>query len=353
MKICRSVLEDVLEKITEVSDKGKSDIKSFSHIRCEARDGKLLLSGSSRVIKISACIDIDNEGYLGTFGLSAALLKEVVSELKDEMLSITLEKASCWIKTASSSLRLNILEESYLIPVENYSDVRFLEMDYKAFFKAVSSVWHSATSDGSGQIYRTGVNLNSMHVASTDGRRLSFCTHPLSISKSVTFTKESLEKLRKIYKGMNEKGGIAVEENAVRFANNGIFTTVSLLACSYPQYFDLVKNRDGYTPWSVSKKELSAALRRVSLLNKGGHVTFDFSNDVTSLKSSGDNGEASEVMHSSLGKPFQITLNSSYLLDALASFEKDEIEIHLKDSSTPVIIEEGEHTDVIVPIKLG
>jgi len=125
--------------------------------------------------------------------------------------------------------------------------------------------------------------------------------------------------------------------------------------------FEAVIPKDNPNSFSVSKEEITDAVRRVSLFSteRSKGIKFFIEKDKIRLFSSNPEiGEARDKVDVDYkGENLEIGFNSQYLLDFLATVSAENIRFELKDTNSSVLMkpeveEEIEYIYVLMPMKL-
>lgn len=201
------------------------------------------------------------------------------------------------------------------------------------------------------------IEEDRIHFVASDTHRLSLLKKKLRAPVS-----QSTEAIV-ITKGMAELGRIAQEAESVRVQ----ITPHEILAetpqaClmarlvdgQFPRYGDVIPKDLGHRV-TVERELLNKSLRLVGLVadDERHDVTFSASDETLLLTTSGASASdgrveiPAEVEGGEIGSSF----NYLYVIDALKVFGENSVTFQFRDASTPVRLDEGDFTHIVMPIK--
>jgi DNA polymerase III subunit beta len=210
------------------------------------------------------------------------------------------------------------------------------------------------------------LSAQNAEMVATDGHRLAYVkaahgsqTPPF---EQQLLPRKVLNQLHRLSQPVDAPLFLARGENHLAFHLGERVLLSRLLEARFPQY-ERVLVRDNPQRAVVSRSELQASLRRVSLLTseRTHGVQFQFETDAIGLASVGfDLGQASESVHCTYqGPAIRVLVNAQYVLDFLSAIEVEQVEIQLRDGDGPVVLTPlgddpaiAECLYVIMPIRL-
>jgi DNA polymerase-3 subunit beta len=309
----------------------------------------------------------------GKVAVDAKNLFNLVKELNEGPIQIT-KKPNHWIELKQNRSVFNIVglpaEEYPLFPI--YSTDNFLNVSSKMLLDMIEKTIYSVSTDETryhlnGVYFERGItgSENRYRMVATDGHRLCLVDRQIENNKTSEVTagvivpRKGLHEVRKILES-NRDGQVqvAIEGAQLIVKNASTLLMVRLIEGRYPNYQQLIPQNLKKKIY-VSRSYLVSSLRRVSRLSnqKSKGVTFSFSKGTLQISSTnpelGDAKEELEVQYD--GEEIKIGFNARYLLDALASFEDDNVEINLNDQVSPIVLRpknDSDYTCIIMPMRI-
>jgi DNA polymerase-3 subunit beta len=187
----------------------------------------------------------------------------------------------------------------------------------------------------------------ALRMVATDGHRLSLVDREgqmiKGVEKGLIIPKKGVLEIRKI---LGEKEG---EGETSMFVNNThaffkmgkTLMVIRLIEGEFPEYEQVIpKNND--KKLKVSKETLHGSLKRVSTMasERAEGVKLSLRKNLMELSSYhqdfGDAKEEVDVQYE--GSPIEIGFNARYLIEAIQSFDTDEILLEFKDEGNPGMI---------------
>ncbi len=201
-----------------------------------------------------------------------------------------------------------------------------------------------------------------MELISTDGHRLAYTSavlDGLNLDKEIKgiVSKKTLGELRKFE---DEKLEFDLDENNLFFKVNNRTLISRVIEGKFPNY-EAVIPKDNPLVISISREEITDAIRRVSLLSSERSKGIKFGiqkNQITLFSSNPEIGEARDKVDVEYdGQEVEIGFNSQYLLDFLTSVKAERISFEIKDENSAILMKPEAEEDikdiyVIMPMKI-
>lgn len=201
-----------------------------------------------------------------------------------------------------------------------------------------------------------------MELISTDGHRLAYTSavlDGLNLDKEIKgiVSKKTLGELRKFE---DEKLEFDLDENNLFFKVNNRTLISRVIEGKFPNY-EAVIPKDNPLVISISREEITDAIRRVSLLSTERSKGIKFGiqkNQITLFSSNPEIGEARDKVDVEYdGQEVEIGFNSQYLLDFLTSVKAERISFEMKDENSAILMKPEAEEDikniyVIMPMKI-
>jgi DNA polymerase-3 subunit beta len=375
-RIQRAVLLGTLQRAQNIVEK-KTTLPILSHILLEVRSSTLELSSTDLEIAIIDNCEATVLGE-GTTTVHARKLFEIIRELPEEEVHLSLKQGQLEIRCARSFFRLRCLppEEFPKVPVIHASQSILLPS--RVVMEMIRRVIHSISTDEA-RYTLTGAMVQMekkedkslFRIITTDGHRLALCERVLDHAECLDeLTKESGADPRHIIlprKGIVEMGRLVEEdaqdlefgvhqENA--FIRRGRFSMIMrLVQGKFPDYHSVIPSQIEKSV-EVDASLLEQALRRVSVLStekaRGTRLSFE-SGKMMVFSNSPEIGEAQEELDIVYeGEYFEAAFNVRYLLDVLQIFSGS-IRMEFGKGLKPCLIQEKSDPQffyVVMPLRL-
>lgn len=202
----------------------------------------------------------------------------------------------------------------------------------------------------------------SIEMVSTDGHRLAYTSsllEDLKLEKEIKgiVSKKTLNELRKLE---DENLEFDLDENNLFFKSKNRTLISRIIEGKFPNY-EAVIVKDNPNILTLSRAEITEAIRRVSLLSTERSRGIKFYIEKSQLRLFSSNpeiGEARDKLDVDYdGDSVEIGFNSQYLLDFLTTVKTDRIRMELKDeNSAALMMPEGEEDIkflyILMPMKI-
>ena len=195
----------------------------------------------------------------------------------------------------------------------------------------------------------------------TDSHRLSSSSIEIEDGKSfkpLILPKKTVFQLSNLLDGTNERILIQFSENKIQFKIGKTKLISKVIDGKFPDYRKVVPVGNDKL-LTVSSKEFIDSIERVttvSLDRKEGVKLILSKNNIKLSVNSTNSGEGNEVIKANFNsEEIIISFNSKYLLDIASEIEDKNLKMNLKDSTSPVLIEDMTDRNsyyVIMPMKI-
>jgi len=347
----------------------KNLIPVLNCIKFQVNNNNIELSSTDNEIAIKTIIDkseVESIEETGSFVVNGRLIYEYIRKLPGQLITIEElvdSKINIYTKVSSTNLNCNRVEEFPVIELEESKDPIVLD---KKLFKSIINQTIFATSSEESRPVLTGINLkitgNKLECTATDSYRLA--------KKEVMLETEVKENIDIIIptKNLNELLKMLSDEDTLElniFNNKIIFRFDSITMLSriingtYPDVNKLIPEEFELIV-KLNLNEFYDAIDRASLLtneNEKNTIKFELSNNTVTISSNlpeKGNVEEKLICTKNVEKEIKIAFSSKYMLDAIKSFNCDEINIMFNGEIKPIIIknvEDDNLTQLILPIR--
>ena len=241
-------------------------------------------------------------------------------------------------------------------------------LDNKSFLKLLNKTKISISNDDT-RHYLNGIffhltesqGKNYFTGVATDSHRLS--SSSLEIGKinefrSFILPRKAVFQLCSLLSETSEKIILQAAENKVRFCLGKTKLISKVIDGKFPDYKKVVPTKNEKT-LIVGSKDFVSSIERVASVSldrkEGLKLTINKDNVQLSVNSA-NSGDGNEKINAEFNSNnLNISFNSKYLLDIASEVENKNLKLNLKDSSSPVLVEDLSDKNsfyVIMPMKL-
>lgn len=368
-EINRNVLLKNLNYVSKgLSNKPQMPI--LTGIKIDVKDRYILLTASNFDISIQAKIEDINYFDIketGTVVLPGKYLLEILRKTEANNLTFSsFEDNIVKIIADKSNFTLNTLDKDvfpYISFEESYNYINLDALNVKQIIKKTSF----ATSSSEAKMVLTGVSISAngpkLEAIATDSFRLAkkyLIMDNDNPKINVIIPSKNLEELNKILEEVDETVQIHFLKTKVLFKYQNILFLTRLIEGTFPNTNSLIP-----TEYAVSvkfvKNDLISAIDRASLFNineSTSIIKMIIDNGKVEISSISNEigGTIEELSPISISNEshFQIAFSSKYFLDAVKSFDSNEITIHITGEIKPFIITgdyDINHIQLILPTR--
>ena len=365
----RDILLKSLNFVQGVVEK-KNTLPILSNVLLQLKDKKLSIVATDLDIIFYdeiAVVKIINEGSTTT---SAAILYDILrkissnSELKFDL------KSENKLSLKSENADFNLL----CLPTDNFPtfadefEGEEISLNNNRFLKLLNKTRISISNDDT-RHYLNGIFLhlteahgrNFLTGVATDSHRLSSSSleiENISDFTSLILPRKTVFQLCSLLSETSEPLTMQSSDNKIKFSLGNMKLISKVIDGKFPDYKKVVPTTND-KKLLVSSKEFINSIERVasvSLDRKEG-VKLAINKDNVQLSvNSANSGEGNEKIKAEFdSNSLNISFNSKYLIDIASEVEDKNLKINLKDSVSPVLIEDLSDKNsyyVIMPMKI-
>lgn len=341
----------------------KNLIPILNCIKFELNEDGLYLISTDNELAIKTFIpatDIEKIDILGDLLISGRFIYDIVRKLNNEIINIEeIIDSQVLITTETSSFKLNCNE------INEYPDVDLeftgepILIDSKVFKTTINQTIF-ATSTQESRPVLTGINFkineNIMEVTATDSYRLSkkriTLDNSIDNNVDIIIPNKNLNEIIKLIPDDETKLELHVFANKVIFKINNLLVMTRLLNGNYPDTNKLIPE----TYELIVKLNLNnfySAIDRASLLTsveEKNTINLEIKKDVMTISSNIPeigNVEEKIKISKNIDKDIKISFSSNYMMDAIKTFDSEEIEISFNGEIRPIILKYIDNNDLI------
>jgi len=307
----------------------------------------------------------------GAVTVSAKKMYEIVRELPDEDIQITVEDAN-WVKIKSGHSQFKLVG----LPRDEYPALPDVEEDGMIVIEGdtlrdmIKKTLYSV-GENDARYVLNGLYIHmtpsksglTIRMVGTDGHRLSMIDRMVDAKhkeESMIIPKKAMMELRRILEedASGTELRLGFSKNHALFKRDGLVMVSKLIEGNYPNYLQVVPTQNT-KKIKVSKDVFTHAVKRVSILSKEktNAVKLQLEKDRLVLSTNNPEvGEASEdLVVDYKGEALSIGFNSRYLMDVLMALDRENIALELNDALSPCLItEEGDehYKCVVMPMRV-
>ncbi len=348
----------------------KNTLPILSNVLIQLKDKKLSLVATDLDIifydEISE-VKVITEGSTTT---SAAILYDILRKISsDSELSFDLKSENkLSLKSVNSDFNLLCLPTDNFPTFQDEFEGPEVELNNKNFLRLLNKTKISISNDDT-RHYLNGIFLHITEVhnrhfltgVATDSHRLS--SSSLEIAKIENFSplilpRKTVFQLCTLLAETDEKLMMQISENKIKFSIGKIKLISKVIDGKFPDYKKVVPTNNTKT-LMVSSKDFISSIERVtsvSLDRKEGVKLVINKDNVQLSVNSANSGEGNEIIKADFNsETINISFNSKYLIDIASEVEDKSLKINLKDSVSPVLIEDNSDKNsyyVIMPMKI-
>ena len=365
----RDILLKSLNFVQGVVEK-KNTLPILSNVLLQLKDNKLsIVATDLDLILYDEISDVKilKEGSTTT---SAAILYDILRKISSNSeLSFDL-KTENKLSLKSDNSDFNLL----CLPTDNFPtfadefDGQEISLNNTKFLKLLNKTKIAISSDDT-RHYLNGIFLhlteahgrNFLTGVATDSHRLSSSSLEIENPKNfsqIILPRNTVFQLCSLITESNEKLTMQTSENKIKFTLGNMKLTSKVIDGKFPDYKKVVPTNNEKS-LTVSSKDFIDSIERVtsvSLDGKEGIKLVINKENVQLSVSSANSGDGNEIINANFNSDdFSISFNSKYLIDIASEIEDKNLKMNLKDSVSPVLIEDASDKNsyyVIMPMKI-
>ena len=367
--IKRDVLLKSLNFVQGIVEK-KNTLPILSNVLLSAKENKLSIVATDLDIIFHDEIDeikIQTEGSTTT---SASILYDILRKISSNS-NIDFElKSENKISLKSESSDFNLL----CLPVDNFPSFADdfnndeITLNKNKFLSLLNKTKISISNDET-RHYLNGIFLHLTEANSrtfltgvaTDSHRLSSSSLEIDSQQnfsSLILPRKTVFQLCSLFQEQEENITMQISENKIQFKIGKMKLVSKVIDGKFPDYKQVVPSNNTKSLVLLSKDFINSIERvtTVSADRKEG-VKMEISKEIVKLSvNSTNSGEGNEVIKASYDSDeLVISFNSKYLIDIASEIEDKKIKLNLKDSTSPVLIEDMSDKNsyyVVMPMKI-
>ena len=370
LTIKKDILLEALNKVSKAIST-KNLIPVLAGIKFELKKKKLTLTASDNDITIQTFINCNNEDVKveeeGNIIIQGKYILDIVRKLPDEFINIeVIDELKILIYTQNSEFNLNGIAESEYPSVNLEESKKKIDVKSNIFKELVNQTAFAASNEETKPVL-TGLNFNILgdilECNSTDSYRLA--RKIIKLDKSIdenyniVIPSHNIVEFSRLIYDDDSIVEIHIFNNKILFKYNNLLFQSRLINGTYPNTSNLMPTEANLII-TANLNEFYSVIDRASILTSDKDkniVTLETDGDILILKSSSlEIGRVEEKMKikKSNKDDIRISFSAKYMMEALKSFNSDEININYVGEVKPIILKSGEDetlTQLVLPIR--
>ena len=342
----------------------KNPLPLLQNVYVGAKDGTLELRATDMDMTLCTSVEAD-VAEEGQTTLPAKRLLGVFKEMAGDAADVAVDEGNkAVIKSGAATFRLHgISPEDFPTLPELGDDALSFKMEQSVLKNMLRRVSYAAMEDASRPLLSSvllSYSEGTLASVATDSRRLALVEQPLDTppSKAVDFILP-LKAVNELIRTLGDEGTVEVKatDRQAMFTFGAMTLVTKLMEGRYPNFRQVVPQRDNAVRVTVDRELFLAALRRTSqlVIDKISGVNLNITpNRMEVVAQEAEIGEGRDVIDAKYeGAELSISFNPAFLMDALKVLTEDEVYLELVDEMSPGVM--GNATSfkyVIMPIRL-
>ena len=351
----RDTLHAALTRICGALDrKGQT---AFSHVLLDAKDGELTLRAMSSDMQATATVRCDVKSP-GATTAPGDQLRAITSALAPGA-QVSIEQGErLLVKCGRSKWKLPTVPADLLAPWPASVDTTTFTFSARVLASALSRTLFAAAKDAAKGANLQGVYADpkpdGMRFVATNSHRLALVqTNVAGEGRATILAPQFVAEAIRVLDGNGDCTlTMGPSRSEIQY---GALTIVSkVIDGQYVPYERVIPTHTDTI--TLSRDALASAMKRVlAVATSSRSVRLMADGDTLALSSrAADSGEASDELECVReGDAFTIAVNSGYLAEALAVMEEPQVALLTGKPMQPVVMVEGDLTQLVVPQALG
>jgi DNA polymerase-3 subunit beta len=367
--IKRDILLKSLNFVQGVVEK-KNTLPILSNVLLQLKDNKLSIVATD--LDIVFYDEISDVKVLkeGSTTTSAAILYDILRKISSNSeLSFDL-KTENKLSLKSDNSDFNLL----CLPTDNFPtftdefEGKEIQLNNNKFLKMLNKTKVAISNDDT-RHYLNGIFLhlteahgrNFLTGVATDSHRLSSSSleiENIENFSSLILPRKTVFQICSLLAETNEKLSMQTSENKIKFCMGNMKLISKVIDGKFPDYKKVVPTNNDKS-LVLSSKDFINSIERVASVSldrkEGVKLSINKENVQLSVNSA-NSGDGNEIIKANFSSDnLNISFNSKYLIDIASEIEDKNLKMILKDSVSPVLIEDASDKNsyyVIMPMKI-
>lgn len=344
----------------------RAGLEILSNILIRTEGKQLLLAATNLEIAATERIGAKISSQ-GSITVPAKLIYELIHNHPKETITLEVTNTTLKITSPSNTSSINGIKDDEFpeLPVIDESSATSTTLPATLFKHAATQTIVAASTDSTRPVL-TGVYWHVidgyLYMAATDGYRLAEKkVSKIAADVSAIIPTSTMQEVLRTANDDSVQIELLFDDTQVRFRIGDNEITSRLIDGNFPNYRQLIPASSA-TTFSVEKHDLVQATKLASLFSSGsgGNIrieakTEDKKVSITSVASEyGENNSTLSVL-SVIGEDAVVSINSRYLIEALAVMDDAQISFGYSGKLAPCVVsshsKNADYIHIIMPIK--
>jgi DNA polymerase-3 subunit beta len=298
------------------------------------------LSATDNDIYISEEVEFIDIRETGTALIPCKRFFNIVKDIRGDEITITVKNGKAAISSGKSKFSITLFDGDIIEPEVKGKDKTYIDAD--EMLNAIVKTQYSASKE-SDRFIMSGICINNGDFAATDTFRMSLYKTGSDITGGVI----PATSLMKVRESLTGKIICINSDSHVKLVSDRSTIYLRKIDGKYPAYENIIP--DNKISIKVKRDEFRHGIKQASnTLDPGTNsIKLSFTDH---LEITFGGCDSSIVVPCESSENIDISFNYTYLVDILNNLDGEEIELLVKDGTTPAIISEGLLTYVISPV---
>ena len=360
IQVTQENLKRALSAVARIASE-RNTLPILSNVLLNTVDNRLTILATNLEVAMTETIGAKVASE-GSITIPARLFLELVNNIPDGIVTLELSGNKLLVVTDQYESVINgVLAEEFPV-MPSIKDGKSFSISAKLFKKGLQQVVGSASADDARPVL-TGVYMHTyegwLYIVATDSYRLA--ERKLQKSSEQTtllIPASSLQDLLRVLQDDNADIEVTYDDQQVRFTTGDTELITRLIDGNYPDYRKLIPATFDTTA-NIKKADFVSVTKVSSLFAResAGSVTIKVdqgAKEISIRSVASQLGENTARAKAEISGQGDVTLNSRYLLDALAVLGGDQVVLSINGKLDPVVLTDPGQTDythVIMPVK--
>jgi DNA polymerase-3 subunit beta len=362
--------KDLLKKLGGISSvvPTKTSLPILSTFLLESKgDGKITLTANDLDVSLTSTLECETDGG-GSVAIPGKKFFEIVRSLPEDDVVIDTKGEKIAVKCRKSRFKMVGKNAEEFPKLPEQKPLASFDVPTKTLDEMVTKTSYAVSNDLTrpslcGVLWE--LKKGALNMIATDGHRLAkveLAGAAPDVAESDYIVSPKALNLLKSLSDETEEVRVSMAENHITFDLGDSIIYSRLLEGPFPDYNQVIPKKNDKT-LAVSREELTAACRRVSILSSviTHQIKLVLEDDRLTLSvNTPDVGEAvEEVTCSYNAGKMEIGYNARYLLDILRTMDSEDVEFLLDRNDNAGVLrpsgESGElaHQCLLMPLRLN
>ena len=357
MKIKRMEIVKAMKKVC-TNNTGSSIIPVYEQALLACNKDKLVISKVNNESEIHVDVAVE-DGKDEVMSVDAKVLCGILEKLKSEHVNI--EKQDNAVKVFTDKFNAtyeSFGREDFPSPMASESVLATVDVKVKDFLGILKMSSLSCSAENFNIALKSillSIKSDKVLSVGTDGKRMSVSEMAGTFSSERDIVLPNMyATIKSVFTDEEQILNIKISEKILEMTAGGIRYVVMLVLIAYPNYSKVIPDYQGWNSLKVKCEELANAMDIVTVKETAHKdVLWEISKDKIEVCKM-DTGKkiASYVLSAEYdGSPVKVSLNSDYAKQLFKSYDKDDVEVKIKDGSSPIVFGYDGFKHIIMPLK--